>query len=171
MAPDSYPAIYFYLSGSNISLKAIPSPGYRFVSWIGGPPGSSESVSIDVTCNMDITALFTRITYPLAVNISAGNSGKIAMEPPQPDDGYVSDTEVTVEAIASKGYKFSHWSGAVSGSENPTTIVMDSEKQINASFTKIPWLESFWWCIPIGVIVIGLLVYFLVVRRLGAHEY
>lgn len=119
---------------------------------------------------MDITVLFTRITYPLAANISPGDSGKIAMEPPQPGDGYASDIEVTVEATASKGHRFSHWSGAVSGSENPTTIVMDSEKQINANFTEIPWLESFWWCIAIGVIVIGSLGYFLVVKRLRAHE-
>jgi len=122
-----------------------------------------------MTCNKDITAVFVRITYPLAIGVSPDDSGKVVMEPPQPAEGYIPGTEITVKAIASEGYRFSNWGGAVSGSENPTTIIMDSEKQISANFIEVPWLQSSWWWIAIGVILTGFLVYFLKIRRPGSH--
>ena len=87
------------------------------------------------------------------------------MQPSQPAEGYVAGTEVTVTAIAADGYRFDHWSGALSGSENPTTLIMVSGKEVTANFTKpIPW-----WGIVAGVTggaLISLAFYLLVIRRL-----
>lgn len=165
----SYPVSNMYLSGESVSLKAVPSPGYRFVNWIGTSTGDSESIAIEMTCTKDVTAVFIRIAYPLATDIAPGESGTIVLEPAQPDEGYSMDTEVTIAAIPDKGYRFSHWSGAVSGSENPVTIIMDSGKQLNANFTEVPLLQRIWWWIVIGVAVIGSLVYFLVIRPLTSR--
>jgi hypothetical protein len=148
----------------------VPSPGYRFISWVGSSSDSSPSISIEITCNKSVTAVFAKITYPLAVIRSPVESGKIFAEPPQPAEGYEPDTEITIKAVPEAGYRFSHWSGAASGSENPTTIIMDSQKQVSAVFVEIPWLQSYWWLIVIGVGVIGFLVYFLVIRRPESHK-
>jgi uncharacterized delta-60 repeat protein len=41
---------------------------------------------------------------------------------------------VTLVAIANGGYEFSSWSGDLTGSENPTTIIMNRNKSITANF-------------------------------------
>ena len=120
-------------------------------------------------CDKKVIATFSQITYSLTVNISPSAGGKVIVEPPQPAERYGVGTEVTLTAIASEGYEFSHWSGAVSGSENPTTITMDSSKGLSANFTEVPWLLSAWWWIVLGIVVIGLLVYFLAIRRLRSQ--
>lgn len=50
---------------------------------------------------------------------------------------YDSASVVTVEATPAEGYRFIGWSGDLSGSENPTTIVMDSDKSIEMQCEKI----------------------------------
>ena len=42
----------------------------------------------------------------------------------------------TFYATANSGYYFSHWSGDASGSSNPSTILLDSNKSITANFKK-----------------------------------
>ena len=47
-------------------------------------------------------------------------------------------------AIAESGYKFDHWSGDLSGSENPAIVTMVSGKEVGANFTRpLPW----WWIV------------------------
>lgn len=119
---------------------------------------------------MTIEAIFVPITYyTLTVNIDPLASGTVNLEPSQPAEGYADGTQVTLTAIASEGYKFDHWSGALSGSENPTTIPVASATEVIAHFTKP---ASFpWWLILVGMVafllalVVGRLVYRLAVRR------
>jgi len=45
---------------------------------------------------------------------------------------------VRIKANSLMGYKFSHWEGDLSGSNNPTIIVMDTNKFIKANFVSVP---------------------------------
>jgi len=45
-------------------------------------------------------------------------------------------TQVSVTAVPNSGYQFSGWSGDASGTSNPTTITMDSDKSITANFIR-----------------------------------
>ncbi len=123
-----------------------------------------------MTCNKSVTVIFALITYTVTVNVSPSVGGKVIVEPSQPAEGYAVGTEVTLTAIAGEGYQFSHWSGAASGSENQTTIIMDSGKELVANFIELPSLPFAWWWIVAGVVVIGLLLYFLTTRKLGSGE-
>ncbi len=49
---------------------------------------------------------------------------------------YDSATTVTLTANPSTGYRFGSWNGDVSGSENPISVVMNSEKNITATFLQ-----------------------------------
>ena len=44
---------------------------------------------------------------------------------------------VNLEAVPAPGYRFENWSGALSGSENPATIVIDCNKNITANFSLV----------------------------------
>lgn len=69
--------------------------------------------------------------YTLTVNAENGSVDK------DPDaESYDAGTTVTLTATAAAGYKFSHWSGDLTGSENPTTITMNSNKTVTAVFVE-----------------------------------
>ena len=162
--------MYDFLSGELIELEAKPAPGYRFVNWSGGSNETSETIHVEMTCDKNITAVFTEITYTLTVDASPSIGGKVIVESPQPAEGYVVGTEVTLTAVASEGYQFGHWSGAAPGSENQTTIIMDSGKELIANFIELSLPPFAWWWIVVGVVLIGLLLYFLTTRNLGSRE-
>ena len=44
---------------------------------------------------------------------------------------------VSIEAIPDSGYQFSSWGGDASGTSNPITLIMDSDKSVAAHFMKI----------------------------------
>ena len=52
------------------------------------------------------------------------------------DGKYVSGTNATLTAIPQPGYLFSSWTGDASGSNNPTTVLMNSDKTVGASFVQ-----------------------------------
>ena len=53
-------------------------------------------------------------------------------------DSYASGTVVTLTATGNTGYVFSAWSGDVTGSTNPTTITVDGDKTVTATFAVAP---------------------------------
>ncbi|HWR27282.1 MAG TPA: DUF2341 domain-containing protein, partial [Candidatus Thermoplasmatota archaeon] len=62
-------------------------------------------------------------------------------DPPQggtitasPDPPYYYNDIVTLTATPNPGYLFDHWSGDLSGSTNPTTITMNANKAVTATF-------------------------------------
>ncbi len=71
-----------------------------------------------------------------SLTITAGSGG--TTEPSPGTYQYDEGTEVTVRAIPHTGYTFGGWSGAASGTTNPITMTMDSDKSITANFTKVP---------------------------------
>ncbi len=60
--------------------------------------------------------------------------GGITLDPPRPEGGYVQGTRVIVTAIADPGRSFTRWTGDLSGTANPATLVMDSDKTVGAVF-------------------------------------
>jgi endo-1,4-beta-xylanase len=91
------------------------------------------------------------VNYTLTVNVSGSGS----TSPSIGTYSYRAGSGVTIVASAQQGSVFSGWSGAVTGSTNPLTITMDSNKSLTANFTPqnpaggLKSLASF----PIGVAV------------------
>jgi hypothetical protein len=136
------------------------------MEWSGYLNDNSESARIELSCDKEITAVFSPVLCVLATSVDPINCGLVVVETPPPTpEGYLAGTEVVVEAVANKGYQFSHWSGDVTDSKNPVTIVMGPDKQINANFipqTPFPW----WWLVAgISVTVIVSLIYLRLVRK------
>jgi hypothetical protein len=77
-------------------------------------------------------------------------------------------TIVQLEAIPNPGYVFTSWRGAVSGTANPVTTIMDCDKRITANFSE-EGSTGFRW--PLGVwttasfALAALLVTILIIRR------
>ncbi|MCH6256588.1 fibronectin type III domain-containing protein [Puniceicoccaceae bacterium K14] len=72
------------------------------------------------------------ITYNLSGSVSPENSGTTTGV-----GTYDQDQSAQVEAIPAEGYEFSHWSGALSGSVNPASVIMDIDKSVVANFIVV----------------------------------
>jgi len=46
---------------------------------------------------------------------------------------------VTLNAVAASGYEFDHWSGNLSGSDNPSNITMNGDKSVTAHFGAVTY--------------------------------
>jgi len=132
---------------------------------------TNESTSVEMNCTRTVTAVFAPILHVLEMSADPGESGEIMVEPaPSTPDGYLPGTEVIMEAVASEGYQFSHWSGDATGRENPMAIIMGSDTQLRAHFvprSPFPW----WWLVlGIGAIGISLPVYLWLVKKPSVPE-
>jgi hypothetical protein len=65
---------------------------------------------------------------------SAGN-GSIALNPP--GGVYTTGMVVSVTANANPGFTFSHWSGDLTGSVNPTSLTMNGNQSVTANFAAV----------------------------------
>lgn len=78
-------------------------------------------------------------TYDLTTSVS-GN-GTI-----NPSSGsIVQDSIQSIMAIPFIGYEFTGWGGALSGTTNPTTITMDTDKSVSATFAPIANFNAYEW--------------------------
>jgi hypothetical protein len=73
-------------------------------------------------------------TYTLTTNVNPSGSGTVTKNPSKPT--YNLGDSVQLTAAANSGYTFSSWSGSVTGTSNPITIIMNSNKAITANFAS-----------------------------------
>lgn len=70
-------------------------------------------------------------------NLTTHTAGQGSIELSPPGDRYNEGTSVTLTANPDNGWRFDGWSGDFTGKENPITIIMNSDKDITASFTEL----------------------------------
>lgn len=100
---------------------------------IGGIKGYHTLVGESV--NITIRATTTR--YRLSRIYSPGGYvGHVSLTPSQPAGGYVDLTSVSLNATGLLSWEFDHWGGALSGTQNPQTLVMDGNKTVTAYFVS-----------------------------------
>ena len=127
-APDQ--ATYHY--GDVVTLTATADPGWTFAGWSGDLSGTANPTSITMNGNKVVTATFTQDEYTLTVNV-VGN-GAVDKAPDQATYRY--GDVVTLTATADPGWTFAGWSGDLSGTANPTSITMNGNKVVTATFTQ-----------------------------------
>ncbi|MEK7263636.1 MAG: T9SS type A sorting domain-containing protein, partial [Bacteroidota bacterium] len=87
----------------------------------------------EITSNHTLTATFAINQYDLNVTI-VGN-GTATKSPEQ--QTYSHGAEVELTAIPNAHWAFSGWSGDISDTENPVSVLMESEKSIIATFYQL----------------------------------
>jgi PKD repeat protein len=124
---ESNPGIW-YESGSPGRMDAG-------VAWSGGMPdpfGSSTQADYIYSIYASYTPGGGPAQYTLTTNTVG--QGSIALNPT--GGTYNDGTVVTLTANPASGWQFDGWSGALSGSTNPDTITMNSDKSVTATFTE-----------------------------------
>lgn len=74
--------------------------------------------------------------FTLSLRVSPLSSGRISVSPARTT--YGNGDLVTLTAEPSTGYAFAGWSGDLTGSRNPATVIMTSDRTITAEFEVLP---------------------------------
>lgn len=122
-----------YDHGDNITLTAVPTAaGYNFVEWQGDISGSTNPITVPVTKNMVVTAIFAQ-SFTVTTSSVPPEGGTVTLNPPGPN--YAPGAQVTVTATPNSGYTFTNWSGGTLSSTNPNEIItVNSNVTIVANF-------------------------------------
>jgi hypothetical protein len=140
-----------YDPGTQVTMTPIPIEGCTFSDWYDGHWILIYENPATVTVDSDIEF---RVYYDdcnahkISVATDPIYKGRIEMTPysfPYGDGiiKYIHGTEVSLLAIPDDGYTFLNWSGDISGSENPITVVMDSDKNITANLESPPTMNAY----------------------------
>jgi hypothetical protein len=121
-------------AGYGTALSINPHSGEIFVgggsgTWVFPPPYNQNTLiyTNSVIVNAGDSDPNTHTLSVTAIN------GSVNKTPNK--SSYTSGEEVTLQAVPNAGYSFVNWSGDLSGSSNPVTIVMNSDKSVTANFT------------------------------------
>jgi uncharacterized repeat protein (TIGR02543 family) len=128
-----------YSDGTYTHMEAVNSGSN---TWTITPQNPSSLVKIGVAASDPYgnpgCATYTCDEYSLTLNVLG--DGSVSRNPDQPS--YTSGTVVTLNATPAAGWNFTGWSGDLTGNTNPTTITMNTDKTVTATFTEIATTEQ-----------------------------
>jgi uncharacterized repeat protein (TIGR02543 family) len=123
-----------YHLGDQVQLIATPAAGWLFAGWTGDVTSSSTQVTLTIDETPEVTATFTQEQYSLTVTSSPEDGGSVGKSPAGPT--YTYGTVVTLTATANAGFHFTGWSGALTGTANPTQITITGNMIVTAHFER-----------------------------------
>ena len=122
---------YFY--GDVVTLTATPQTGYSFTGWTGDASGTATPLTLTLNGSKTVGAIFTKVPVTLTINQSVG--GTISADPAE---SYFYGDVVTLTVTPAAGYTLTGWTGNLSGDINPTTLTLNGNKTVGATYAKIP---------------------------------
>ncbi|MEZ4620975.1 MAG: InlB B-repeat-containing protein [Caldilineaceae bacterium] len=139
LSPAAAAAGYVY--GEMVTATALAAPGWSFQGWSGSATGSAQTVTFTVDANEALTATFRRNFYTVtavAVNGQGAPAGdsEVQISAPTNSQGYTFGEQVSLTAVAAPGWVFQGWSGSASGTSATTTITVDGNEQVTATFAQ-----------------------------------
>ena len=124
-----------YISGKQITVKAVAASGYVFKNWTEGTTqvSTNKNYKFTVTSNRKLKANFEKATYTINT-VSAPAAGGTTSG----GGNYISGKQITVKAVAATGYVFSEWlEGGVSVSTNKNyKFTVTGNRTLKAKFVK-----------------------------------
>jgi len=137
-------ASFNWVAGESHSI-GVTSPQYTdtryvFASW---SDGGTQSHRITVPSSPTTYTAAFNAQYSLATSIEPASSGSILVSPSSPDGHYNPGASVQLTAIANQGFQFSNWSGDLSGTTNPQSLIMSGNQSVQANFAGPSQTVSF----------------------------
>ncbi len=127
-----------YVSSTVVTLTATPDTAWYFAGWSGDLDGLVNPQSLTMDGDKVVTATFTTEpppTYTLTVVITPTAAGTVELLPT--GGVYLAGTVVTLTATPTTGWQFAGWSGDLTGTSNPDSLMMDGDKTVTALFEPV----------------------------------
>jgi hypothetical protein len=137
-SPHELPWSETYDAGTTLLLEAVPDCCHVFWAWDFGDRVHANPISVTMDSDKQGTAHFCLSQHTLNFD---GAHGSIrvdgALYPLPWSISCICGSTVTLAAVPDAGYRFVGWSGDITADQSPTTILVDSGKEIVAHFTAI----------------------------------
>ncbi len=124
------------VQGTEVLVRAISDLGWVFDHWEGDLTGKVNPQTIVMTSAKSIKAVFTKDAFDYTLAMTTEGLGSTL--PATGFHRFLSGDKVVLRAIPADTYVFDHWSGSLSGEDNPATVTMDSDKTVQAVFLYAP---------------------------------
>ena len=125
---------HLYAVGSQITLLATPAAGWDFERWEGDLGSLDNPDTVTMNADKAVMAVFVRIGYALEVRVE----GLGSVVPDQGVHVYPEGEVLNLAATPASGWRFDHWSGALSGTNGAAALTMDADKEVTAHFVYAP---------------------------------
>ncbi|MCW4009297.1 MAG: InlB B-repeat-containing protein, partial [Candidatus Bathyarchaeota archaeon] len=118
-----------YHYGDTVDIKAMNAVGWTFAGWSGASTATTNT-TLTMTGNLTVTATFSQNNYTLTMvtvgqgSVSPGNAT------------YSAGAVANLTATPAAGWTFSGWSGEDLSGTADTTITMNSNMTVTATFTQ-----------------------------------
>ncbi len=135
--PRSLPWSASYGYGTSISLVAVPDTGYHFTGWAGGLTGPGSPTTITMDADQTVSAGFASTTYVVHLDGAGGGVDVDGAFHALPDTVSVTHgTTISLVPVAGTGWHFTTWSGDLTGSTVPASLLVDSDKSVTVGFAR-----------------------------------
>jgi hypothetical protein len=129
------PDQFTYHYGDTVELCQEPDPCWEFAGWSGDASGTDTCTSVEMNGHRTVNATFVKIQYDVTTSVDPAGVGTVTG-----GGTYNCGDTATLEAAATDPcYVFDHWSGALTGSANPSSLTVDADKSVTAHFVKIQY--------------------------------
>jgi hypothetical protein len=135
-------------NGAEVTLIATPAKYYEFDGWAGDVSEYSNRITLKMNSDKNIVAAFRKVNHNVQISVSPSAAGTVSRN----SGNYEAGTQLSINATPSKGYRFDHWGGDVTGNSDKVSILVDSDKNITAYFVKQFTLKTVIEPIDAGVI-------------------
>ena len=133
-----FPSDGTFKNGTTVTINATPNNEYVFTGWSGDAIGNNTSVQVTVDDNKSVVANFRLVQYELTTSVNGqGSITETIINTGKTD--YDSGTKVRLEAVPAQGYYFKEWSGDLQGDTNPADLIINSVKNVTATFEKLSY--------------------------------
>jgi Divergent InlB B-repeat domain len=142
--PYSSPATFLWEPGShhNVQAAAVQTPDagsrWLFQSWSDG--GAAQHAVIVPSTPGGALSLVAGYAaeYLLSVSPVPAAGGTVTPSPTSTDGFYAAGTPVSLSAQPAAGYQFVSFTGGITGSTNPSSLVMNGSQSVGAVFSLAP---------------------------------
>jgi hypothetical protein len=144
------PEVPLHPCGTQVRALALPDAGYYFSHWTGALADTVVPAEFTVTqTNPALSAVFLPLPAgQYALSVEPQGNGRVQGQSQPLLNLYPAGAPVDLRAVPDAGQAFAGWTIVVPGGEpgvvltdNPTTVLMNSNVQVVASFTRRPVIE------------------------------
>jgi len=126
-------------AGTQLSLTALPVSGMQFQSWGFNGISSSNPYTITMLANMNLAVNYIPVVpgdFSLTVIAVNGSVTRKVAGVVTAASNFTAGTLVELTPVPEAGYAFTGWTGDVTGSTYPVTVVMALNRKVTANFVK-----------------------------------
>jgi len=135
----SLPFSRLFFDGTSLTVTPRADTGSRFDHWEGDLTGVANPITFTVSGDVSAAPYFALRTYTLSLAGSHGTVKVDDVEHSLPWSGAFSyGSQVSLEALPAPECQFQRWSGAISTTENPTSITITGDMTVTAEFVVPP---------------------------------